>query len=80
VVKERAPTIGPDTYLEDLLNLSADSLEPIAVLDDDDQYRGMLSRSSILTALAGHSGIDEGELGGEASGQIETPEDTGATG
>ncbi len=80
VVKERAPTIGPDTYLTDLLSLSADSAEPIVVLDDGDLYLGTLSRSAVLTALAGKSDIDENHIGSDSKGLVETPEDTGAAG
>lgn len=45
------PTTNPETQLSDILQLAADSKYPIAVVDEQNRLKGILSRSAVLSSL-----------------------------
>lgn len=44
-------TTGPETYIQDLIPIATQSKYPIAVVDDDGHFLGIIMRVSVLSAL-----------------------------
>jgi len=44
---------SPDTSVSDLLEESAKNVIPLAVVDEDNTFLGMVSRPAILSGIAG---------------------------
>lgn len=50
-IREGAATTLPDTPLSDILQVAADSKYPIAVIDEKNRLKGIVSRSAVLSSL-----------------------------
>ena len=50
-IREEVCTALPDTPLSDILQTAADSKYPIAVIDDKNRLKGIVSRSAVLSSL-----------------------------
>lgn len=44
-------TTGPDAYLQELIPMARETTLPIAVLDEDKRFKGIIVRTSVLSAL-----------------------------
>lgn len=44
-------TTGPETFIQDLIPLATESKVPIAVIDEDNKFLGIIARVSVLSAL-----------------------------
>lgn len=44
-------TTGPETFIQDLIPMASESKVPIAVVDDDNKFLGIIARVSVLSAL-----------------------------
>ncbi|USS85736.1 glycine betaine/L-proline ABC transporter ATP-binding protein [Fructilactobacillus myrtifloralis] len=60
VLKTGLPTTSPDTPIADLFNKISKSPLPYAVVDKDGRLEGIILRSTILEAMSGSNGNDEG--------------------
>ena len=58
ILRDSAPTAHGDQCLDELLQVSADSRLPIAVLDHEGRLMGELTRQRTLSALAGERDLD----------------------
>lgn len=56
ILKTDIPIIAPDASLSDTISLSVEGQYPLAVVDENGRLRGVISRSSILAALARKGG------------------------
>jgi glycine betaine/proline transport system ATP-binding protein len=45
------PTTTQDTLINDLLPIASQAKYPLAVLDEDNRLKGILSKAAVLTAL-----------------------------
>lgn len=50
-IREGVATTAPDTPLSDILQVAADSKYPIAVVDEKNRLKGIVSRSAVLSSL-----------------------------
>ena len=50
-IREGVATTLPDTPLSDILQVAADSKYPIAVLDEKNRLKGIVSRSAVLSSF-----------------------------
>jgi len=56
ILKADIPIVAPDAPLSDILSLIVDSQYPMAVVDENGRLHGVISRASILAALARKGG------------------------
>lgn len=61
VIRDDAPTVGPDELLSDILGSAVESELPLAVVDDQRRLLGIVPRVTLLAAL-GNVTTDTGEL------------------
>lgn len=57
---EDVPTVHPDASLEDILPTSLEQPYPVAVVCGDGDFRGVVSRKTMISVLTGHD--DEAEI------------------
>ncbi len=60
ILKTDIPIVAPDASLSDILSLIVDSQYPMAVVDETGRLHGVISRASILAALARKGGDSNG--------------------
>ncbi|WP_319379256.1 glycine betaine/L-proline ABC transporter ATP-binding protein [uncultured Methanocorpusculum sp.] len=60
ILKTEIPIVAPDASLSDILTLIVDSQYPMAVVDETGRLHGVISRASILAALARKGGDSNG--------------------
>ncbi|HET7628648.1 MAG TPA: glycine betaine/L-proline ABC transporter ATP-binding protein [Bacillales bacterium] len=51
IVRKEFHTTDPETYIQDLIDLAVESKYPIAVVDDDEKFVGIIVRVSVLSGL-----------------------------
>lgn len=56
ILKTDIPIVDPDTSLSDIISLRVESQYPLAVVDENGRLRGVISKTSILAALARKGG------------------------
>ncbi len=56
ILKTDIPIVAPDASLSDIISLIVDITYPMAVVDENGKLRGVISRASILAALARKGG------------------------
>lgn len=61
VLTTDVPKAAPDTILNDLFELMADSRLPVAVVDDNNRLHGIVLKGAVLAALAGNAELEAGE-------------------
>ncbi|AIQ14385.1 quaternary amine ABC transporter ATP-binding protein [Paenibacillus durus] len=61
VMRREIPQVSPDTLLNDLFELMAESHLPLAVVDEQDRLKGIVIKGAVLSALAGNA-VPEGGL------------------
>jgi glycine betaine/proline transport system ATP-binding protein len=54
ILDDQVPSVAEHTYLSDLLALSAETPKALAVVDDERQVVGVLTRATLLQALGQH--------------------------
>lgn len=57
------PRVSPETHLNELFELMAETRLPVAVVDDQAKLRGILIKGAVLSALAGNAVPEAGEVG-----------------
>lgn len=57
------PRVSPETHLNELFELMAETRLPVAVVDDQAKLRGILIKGAVLSALAGNAVPEAGEAG-----------------
>jgi len=65
---EEMPTVQPDASLEDILPMSLEQPYPVAVVCDDGDFHGVVSRQTMISALT-ESNEEEEEEGTSAAAQ-----------
>jgi glycine betaine/proline transport system ATP-binding protein len=53
IIQKDMPVSAPDTVLSDLLEIMANTKIPLAVVNDDNELKGVLVRGSVIAGLAG---------------------------
>ncbi|MDO9522356.1 MAG: glycine betaine/L-proline ABC transporter ATP-binding protein [Methanocorpusculum sp.] len=56
ILKTDIPIVAPDASLSDIISMIVDSTYPMAVVDENGRLHGVISRASILAALARKGG------------------------
>jgi glycine betaine/proline transport system ATP-binding protein len=51
ILRHEYNTTGPETYIQDLLPIATESKYPIAVVDENNKFLGIIVRVSVLSAL-----------------------------
>jgi len=51
VVITDAPTTSPDALVSDILTVAAEARFPIAVVDEENRLKGIVSKASVLSSL-----------------------------
>ena len=51
VVRRDVATTGPDALVADIMPVAAETLYPIAVVDEDGQLKGLVTKASVLSSL-----------------------------
>lgn len=51
VVEKDIPTTTPDVMVADIMPIAAEAIYPIAVVDEDNQLKGIVTKASVLAAL-----------------------------
>lgn len=58
IIIEDVPTVAPDTPINDLMSLVAESKYPIAVINEDKRLLGIIVRGAVLAGLVRRGGDD----------------------
>lgn len=55
VMQTDVPWVTPETYLNELFEMMAETRLPVAVIDDKEKLRGIIIKGAVLSALAGNA-------------------------
>ena len=51
VMEQNVPTTSPDAMVSDIMPMAAETIYPIAVVDEDGQLKGIVTKASVLSSL-----------------------------
>jgi glycine betaine/proline transport system ATP-binding protein len=60
IMQTEVPAVKPDTLLNELFHMMAETKIPLAVVDDDGKLKGIIIKGAVLSALAGNANLEEG--------------------
>ena len=51
VMEKELQTTAPDAMVSDIMPMAAEAVYPIAVVDSDGQFKGIVTKASVLSSL-----------------------------